>query len=140
MLGENSEGSPAYFERPVDYEYSHDLETALEDYRCSPSVVSLASSYNMTSPSSVEVKVELNISAQVFEIFKKNVIVSAEANEEETNDAMSRAALIIYYAEAGEKLWDIAKFYNTSIEEVMSLNGISEEVLSENAMLLIPSV
>lgn len=140
MLGEDSEGSPAYFERPVDYEYSHDLDSAPEEYRCTPSVVSLASSYNMTAPGSVEVKVELNISAEVFEIFRKAVIVSAEAGEDEASDMQSRAALIIYYAEAGEKLWDIAKFYNTSIDEVMSLNGIGEEVLSENAMLLIPSV
>ena len=140
MLGEDAGGSAAYFERPVDYEYSHDLDCQIEEYRCSPSVVSLASSYNMTSPGSVEVKVELSISAEVFEIFRKNVIVSAEADESGESSNASRAALIIYYAEAGEKLWDIAKFYNTSIEEVMSLNGIGDEVLSENAMLLIPSV
>lgn len=140
VLGEDSDGSPAYFERPVDFEYTHELDSELEDYRCEMSVTSMASSCTMPSLSSLDVKVELNISAQVFEIFRKTVITAASADETDESNVAERSALTIYYAEEGERIWDIAKFYNTSIEEIMSVNEINDEVLTNNAMLLIPSV
>ena len=42
------------------------------------------------------------------------------------------------FAEEGESVWEIAKSCHTSVETVASENDISEEVLSEKCLLLIP--
>ena len=46
----------------------------------------------------------------------------------------------LYFAEAGESVWDISKKYNTAVSSVMTENELSTEVLSEACMLLIPIV
>ena len=48
--------------------------------------------------------------------------------------------LKMYFAEANESVWDISKKYNTAVSAVMTENELSEEVLSEACMLLIPMV
>ena len=50
------------------------------------------------------------------------------------------AALVIYFADSGEKLWDIAKRYNTSPTEIASVNELETETLDNGRMLLIPRV
>ena len=49
-------------------------------------------------------------------------------------------ALRICYGEAGDRIWDIAKTYSTSMEAVMQENGLNEEILPGRTMLLIPLI
>ena len=46
--------------------------------------------------------------------------------------------LILYYAEAGEALWDIARLYCTSMEAIQRENGLECEKMDSKGMLLIP--
>ncbi len=48
------------------------------------------------------------------------------------------AALSIYYAEAGEKLFDIGKRYAASPQQIAQANGITDEILDTQVRLLIP--
>ena len=50
------------------------------------------------------------------------------------------AALTIFFARKGESLWEIARQYSTSMEAIMEENSLSEEILPENRMLMIPMV
>lgn len=54
--------------------------------------------------------------------------------------AADAAALTVYYADAGEPLWDIAKRYGASVENIASINGLSGGELAQRTMLLIPTV
>ncbi len=49
-------------------------------------------------------------------------------------------ALCICYAEKDEKIWDIAKHYNTTEELIKSENGIKGEKTDKEIMLMIPCV
>ncbi len=49
-------------------------------------------------------------------------------------------ALCIYYADAGEKIWDIAKHYNTTEALIKSENDVKGEKTDKAAMLMIPCV
>ena len=48
--------------------------------------------------------------------------------------------MTIYYADAGENIWSIAKRYNTSLSAVMEENGLEEEILPEKQIVLIPMI
>lgn len=43
----------------------------------------------------------------------------------ETIDKRNKPSIIIYIVQKGDKLWDIAKRYNTTIEEILSSNRLS---------------
>lgn len=51
-----------------------------------------------------------------------------------------KGAMTIYYADAGENIWSIAKRYNTSLSAVMEENGLEEEILPEKQIVLIPMI
>lgn len=49
-------------------------------------------------------------------------------------------ALCIYYADKGEKLWDIAKHYNTTEALIKDENGIKGDRTEKETMLMVPCV
>ena len=48
------------------------------------------------------------------------------------------AALVLYYAGAGESLWEIAKQYNTGSQQICAENHLDDDVIDTAMMLLIP--
>jgi hypothetical protein len=48
-----------------------------------------------------------------------------------------KPAMVLFFGEKGENLWDIAKKYRVSEENIMKENNLSEEVLSEKTMIVI---
>ena len=56
----------------------------------------------------------------------------------EKNDSNS---LIVYYAQPGEDVWELAKKYNTNISAILNENeDLEEGIIKEKRMLLIPVV
>ena len=49
-------------------------------------------------------------------------------------------ALTLYFADKGEKLWDIAKSHNTKLDLLLSENSAENQVLDAPKMLLIPRI
>ena len=46
--------------------------------------------------------------------------------------------MTIYFANEGENIWDIARKYLASVSEIKEINGIEEEVLNNNTMIMVP--
>ncbi|MEG0895071.1 MAG: LysM peptidoglycan-binding domain-containing protein, partial [Oscillospiraceae bacterium] len=65
-----------------------------------------------------------------------NVINEVNLQEEKTQD--NNIALRLYYAKSGERVWDIAKSFNTSMKSIKSENDFEAERLSKNCMMIIP--
>jgi len=85
---------------------------------------------------------ELKLTA--YATVKKNasytVICSFEPQQDMMHKKCDDRALIIFFGEKGEDVWDIAKRYNTSADAVLKQNALSNPVLSENKKLIIPIV
>ena len=65
---------------------------------------------------------------------KVNVLTDATVSEKLVS---SSDGIIIYYADKNERIWDIAKSNGSSAESIKKLNGIADDVLLENKMLII---
>ena len=68
------------------------------------------------------------------------VICSFEPKCEMMHKKCDDRALIIFFGEKGEDIWDIAKRYNTSAEAVLKQNALETSVLTESKKLIIPIV
>ena len=66
------------------------------------------------------------------------MVTQANADESQPKEKDTKAALTIYFAKAGEDVWDIARRYYTSVEAVKNENDITEDRLDKERMLLIP--
>ncbi len=52
----------------------------------------------------------------------------------------AKTAMTIYFAQAGEDAFDIAKRYNTSAKEVMEQNSLSEPTITSERIIIVPMV
>ena len=76
----------------------------------------------------------MRVRAVVFECMSQRVIDDITLSETTLKKASS---LFIYYAVKGEKLWDIARKYKTTVSKIMAENDVSQESIPENKALLI---
>ena len=63
----------------------------------------------------------------------------SEIDLKEKSDFNSeKCALTIYFCDANEKVWDIAKKYKTTAEAILSENELDGDLITERKILLIP--
>jgi LysM repeat protein len=55
-------------------------------------------------------------------------------------DGPRRPSVVLRRAVPGESLWDLAKSYGTTTEQIRLANQLEDEALPTNRMLLIPGV
>lgn len=137
VLALNEEQKPVYFERMADFEYAHPFTGLPENAKCSASVMVIGISYRITG-SGIDVKVELKLSANIYSQVNFKVITDVTADETKPRTQDKTAALSIYYADAGETLWDIARQYCTSVDAIKLENNLDGEFVENRGMLLIP--
>lgn len=94
--------------------------------------------YTLTEQSEVSLKTELHMEGSVRRSRSCRVLTDITLQEEVTHPR--DFALKLYFGRAQEEIWDIAKRCRTSVEAIMEENDLTEEVLRENSMLLIPIV
>ena len=52
---------------------------------------------------------------------------------------LNNSAIIVYFPDCEETLWDIAKRYNTTVESIVLENNLVGETTKDIKMLFIPS-
>jgi hypothetical protein len=70
---------------------------------------------------------------------KKYELVTDMCEDETADKACRRSSIVLYFADAGETVWDIARRYNSSVEEIKTLNAVTEDVLSLPQKFIIPT-
>ncbi|MGL5972988.1 MAG: DUF3794 and LysM peptidoglycan-binding domain-containing protein [Oscillospiraceae bacterium] len=95
---------------------------------------------NNISGENLELKLELIIDMMILSKNNAKIIDKINMNDEKEKEQLQNATLTIYYGDKEEKIWDIAKKYNTCVDEILKQNNIESEELKERTMLLIPIV
>ena len=137
-VGEN--GTPAYFEKPIDFEYKYALKRDMDSLRCTPEIEVSSCGYTITAATTVELRIDLAINAAVYDCRTMPIVTDIKLDGAKPRQNNSKCAMTIYFTAENECVWDIVKHYNASVEEIMKINELSEECLPENKMLLIPAV
>ncbi len=132
LLARDDKGTLAYYERPMDF-------TLDFDEGCTGMCTRLQVCHleHIQTGNQLELRVEMTVSRRCFDRQRYRLVTAVSVDE---NDAFptDAAALKIYYAGAGESMWDIAKRYHTAVDAVMAENNLTSDELAEDKMLLIP--
>lgn len=138
VLAMNSDGRPFYFERMLEFQYGREWTREVPDLYCDCAVTLPNISYRITGTSGIEVKTELRLDATLYQKNGYKMIFDLTVNEEQPKVKDEDAALILYYANSGEDLWGIARLYSTSAERIKEENDLTDDVVEQAGMLLIP--
>jgi len=139
VLFRDAEAQAGYAERPVDFTYKRALTEPIERLKCSPDIQVLASGWVMGSDGTVDLKVEMKVTASAYAVETDRILTAIEPDETREKK-LDTAALTIYFSDAGEAVWDIARRYNTTVEAIVQENRLSADTVEEKRMLLIPGV
>lgn len=132
----DSEGVPVLCEREAEFEYSRSVDDA-KDIFCTPQVSVGGCSATLSGDGKVDFKAEIFVNTQVFRLLNEKVLTSLEV-QEGAGKKDKKSAVIIYFCSGGESVWDIARKYSTTVEDIMLENDLSADYLENKRMLLIP--
>lgn len=111
-------------------------EIDIADYRVKQCYVK-SFDYVIKSSNSINIRYSIEYFAVDFEEKTFDVLSSTNVDGEYETDS---PALIVYFANKDEKLWDIAKKFRTSIDLIKQENELSNDVLETSQVLLIPGM
>lgn len=138
MIVSTENGNVIYCEKPVDFEYKYPVDCKLGNPHTEPQIEILSSGFTITSADSIEIRLDLSINAGVYESCNLSLVSEMTVDESETLAPKSRGAMTIYFPSANESVWDIARIYRASVEEIMRINELESENLTAGKMILVP--
>ena len=136
LLACDGEGTPLYFERPLELRLPVSLQAG--EMLLDPCAQLEGISFTRTGEK-LEVSCEMRFTGH--KCVSRNVGAVTDIMVDESRPNPERnAALTIFFGRKGESVWNIARQYSTSMEAVMEENALADEILEENRMLMIPMV
>ena len=133
----------------LNSQYEYECSTVSEDIvlqwleNCSQhdeiSVALSVAGYTLNQ-SSEQSDISVTLSARGF-VIEKQPVKLLENFEEKTDSPIEKKeeALIIYYAQKGEKIFAIAKMHCASPEDIMAENDLQSDVITQPQMIFIPA-
>ncbi len=95
-------------------------------------------SFNMLSDTEIELRILLSFNAEVIEIKTKNIVTDATVLDKSKESIERMPSIIVYVVQKDDNLWDIAKKYNTDIDDIVEVNAIeNEDLLFEGQKLIV---
>lgn len=137
IIAQNSEEVPIFYEKSIEFDYTHPMNVGEGNFKCSPNITVTGSNYTLTGNDSMELRVDLNICAAIYKINDLPLIVDIKVKEDKPINKLNHGAMTVYFASEGENIWDIARRYFANVEEIKEINEIGENTLSNDKMILI---
>ena len=87
-----------------------------------------------------KIKVSVDIATEIVKQNSCKVKVLSDYKVENIASSNRVNGVILYFASQGESIWDVAKKNKTSVEKIKTNNGVSDDILGENMMLILPNI
>ena len=92
------------------------------------------------TPTAGGIEVRFPVSFQYTALLRRTTasVSAVQMDESAPVDHSSRPSIVLRMVGSGERLWDIAKSYGTTAQDIMRANDLEEEPAPEGQLLLIP--
>ncbi|MBE6759130.1 MAG: DUF3794 domain-containing protein [Ruminococcaceae bacterium] len=108
-----------------------------EDSFCRGRIAACGCDYSLSGRNDLELHGEARVRTAMYSRTQLPCVVELEPDESRPRSDADGPALVMYFACAGEELWDIAREHNASVSDIAADNGIADEPLCEDKLLLI---
>ena len=136
----DSQNLPVYSAtKKIPFSFNIDNNNLTENSIIEADVTLEHAGYVLKSEHDAEIRAAIKTSAKIISASSADIITDMNLDDEKPIQKVNQPGIVIYFADDNETLWDIAKRYNTTTQEIASVNGINEdEILNKRQQLLIP--
>lgn len=135
MIVEDKEGEVSYIERNIEVDFKPQLERNFDRVELLGAKIH-SLSFRLTDDNTVDVRAELKVSLFLCGVYSLNPVISAKSIEDKPIKR-DDCSLVLYFADKGEDVWNIAKTYYTKQDLLLNENSLENTVLSKPQTLLI---
>jgi LysM repeat protein len=140
VVGRLENNMPVFIEKSEQFELLVEIDGLTEEHTIDPNLQVVNTTYSIASDNRVEVRVMLKLCGALYLMRSVEVIKDITVNADAPKVRDNEYALKLYYAEKNEKVWHIAKRYNTSADAIIAENDMESNIVATPTMLLIPIV
>ena len=98
-------------------------------------------STSMIDSNEIEVKAVISLNVLVLQCEKRMIISKVEEQPLDMQKIQAMPGITVYVVKSGDTMWDIAKHFYTTVEEICTLNELeSDQVTSGMPLLLVKKV
>lgn len=138
VIYKDSDGQTGVISKPVDFDSSIKIKNKSERLFTIGCAQISGCSCVATGDSRLELKTEIIANGIVFSSVLKKYVSNIQIKNE-SPEKNNPCALTVYYCDKGESIWNIARRYNTTVDAVMIENELTDEIITECRMILIPN-
>ena len=136
-LDEN--GVPSYCEKNLDFDFSYAVVKKCTGPMCDFEIDVLSVSSSLSGNDKAEITLDYSVKGKITCRHTSKILRELTMLRDRPLKDKG-VALTVYFPGKNEKLWDIARNHNTTVELIMRENGMKNETDIKEGMLLIPCV
>lgn len=136
ILFENQENEMRYVERDAEFSYRPDTEGHSEVLRLRAAADSL--SYRLKDSRQLELRAEMCYHLTLCRRLNRAAVTAVSADDD-APEKSADSTLILYYADGGDQVWDIAKRFCSRPADIIAENDLEGEEIGAGMMLMIPT-
>ncbi len=133
----DEDNTPVYLERTLELDIKPDISRSFDKAELIMCCVN-SLSYRLIDDYNIEIKAQVKADVVLCDMMVENTVTNIKVLSDDMIEK-DDCALVLYFAEKGESVWNISKKYLTSETSLISENSLSDEFLSAPLMLLIPT-
>lgn len=137
--GRSDDGTPVFIDRNESIETETDLDSS-DQFTVLPCSCAAGASFGITGDNTAELRAQISVYGTVCRVNTVEVIDEITVSEDRPKQKDTEYALRLYFADEGEKVWDISKRYNTSASAIIAENELEGEAAEVSGMILIPII
>lgn len=136
IIANDSDEIPLFYEKEIEFKFCHPMNTDGE-FKTLPQITIMGANFMLSGDNTIEIRVELNVLATIYKCSTVPLITNINIDDTKPRATDNKGAMTIYFAAAGEKVWDIAKKHFANVEEIKQMNELTEDVIICDKMILI---
>jgi len=99
-----------------------------------------SNAYSRLMGDQIEFGCDMTVSGTAIEWENQQLITDLAVDQTVNKSSDPSLGLIVYYAEAGERVWDIAKRFGSLPQKIIEDNGLKADIIETDMPVMIPTV
>ena len=138
MLVCDGDDNVFFYEKPLEFEWNKEVEHTNETISFDPDIEVKAVGFAILNANCVEVRAELCVVGAVYQKNELSLITDMQVLTDKPCAKCKKSGVVVCFTGDKSCVWDVARKYNASIEEIMKLNELEKENFEGKNMIMVP--